>query len=264
MKKKYNIPFVVTEHATTYFKHSHDNYFERGFPFRYVTGRTFSDADAVASVSCCLMNILDELFVIKRKYLIRNSVNTSLFFPVEIFNSVKRFVHVSMMVPFKNIEGILRGLAHLNMINRNWQMNFIGPAAIDHFKLAVELGLEKQITWKGTLAYHEVAKEMQQADALVHFSKYENLPCVVSEALCCGLPVISSNVGGIAELVNDSNGILVGNENIDQLADAMATFLQNPDRFNKQQISTVASAQFNYETIGEEIVGMYNEVLKQN
>jgi glycosyltransferase involved in cell wall biosynthesis len=86
----------------------------------------------------------------------------------------------------------------------------------------------------------------------------------VNEALCCGLPVISSNVGGIAELINNSNGILVENENIDQLAKAMATYLQNPDRFNQQLISTSASAMFNYHFIGNEIMQLYKEVLKGN
>lgn len=261
LKKRFGIPFVVTEHATVYFKHSHDNYFDRGFQYRTITRKTFSEAEVVVSVSDCLQKVIDNLFIIKRNYIIRNAVNTALFFPHSVHNAIKKFVHVSMMVPFKNIEGILNSLVLLNEINRNWEMIFIGPASTEQKNLAQKLGLGQQVVWKGILAYAEVAKEMQQSDALVHFSKYENLPCVVNEALCCGLPVISSNVGGIAELIHEDNGMLVESENIQQLANAMASFLEKPERFNQQQIAAEATAQFNYETIGKEIVEMYQQVL---
>lgn len=264
LKRKFNIPFVVTEHATAYFQNSHDNYFDNGIQFKYVTKRTFSEAEAVTSVSETLMNILADLFPLKEKYIIRNSVNTALFFPLDSNNAIKKFIHVSMMVPFKNIEGILRGLANLNEYHKEWEMVFIGPASDEQRKLAESLGIDKKVVWKGAIAYEEVAKEMQNADALVHFSKYENLPCVVGEALCCGIPVISSNVGGIAEFVNESNGILVEEGNIEQLASALNAFLVHPERFNKKNISKSASEKLNYEIIGKQILNVYMAVLKQN
>lgn len=261
LKNRFNVPFVVTEHATAYFQNSHDNYFDRGLFYRYLTRKTFSKADSVISVSSCLMNIIDDLFRIKRKYLIRNSVNTEMFFPVNTNNLPQKFIHVSMMVPFKNVEGILEALAHLNKHTTNWQMIFVGPANPRQIALAKELKVNEQIFWKGALSYSEVAKEMQHADALIHFSNYENLPCVVSEALCCGIPVISSNVGGISELVTDKNGILVPPRNVEGLAAAMVEFLQQPERFNKKEISELANSQFNYKSIGTQIAAVYNEIL---
>jgi glycosyltransferase involved in cell wall biosynthesis len=65
------------------------------------------------------------------------------------------------------------------------------------------------IEFTGEIAYEEVAKAMQQADCLLLFSHIENSPCVIGEALCCGLPVIASRVGGIPELIDEQNGILV-------------------------------------------------------
>jgi len=264
LKKKYNIPFVVTEHSSAYFESIPENYFSRNNYFKFITKQTMQQAEVVSSVSNWLLHRLSELFTIKQSKLIRNVVDISLFYPVQISNKKKRFIHVSMMHPLKNVNGILRALAILNKKNTEWEMSFIGPASKENLKLSFDLGLSKQIAWNGALLYSEVAKEMQRADVLIHFSKYENLPCVVNEALCCGLPVISSNVGGISELVNNSNGILVENENIDQLANAMLTYLLNPDRFNKQMISTSASAMFNYDFIGKEIIQMYKEVLKRN
>ena len=262
-KRKLLIPFVVTEHSSAYFEHIPENYFNRNRYFRLVSKQSFEQAAIVSSVSNWLLTRLEQLFHIKQSRLIRNAVDTTIFFSPISNHQKKVFIHVSMMHPLKNVNGILAALAALNKVNTNWQMNFIGPASTHNMKLAFELGLDKQVAWKGTFTYDEVAKEMQQATALVHFSKYENLPCVVNEALCCGLPVISSNVGGIEELINEDNGILVESENIEQLANAMASFLEKPERFNQQQISAEAAAQFNYEIIGKEIVDMYQQVLLQ-
>ena len=264
LKTKYNIPFVITEHSSAYFETIPENYFSRNNYFKFITKQTLQQAEVVSSVSNWLLSRLNDLFAIKHSKLIRNAVDISLFYPVKSLNKKKRFIHVSMMHPLKNVSGILCALAVLNKTTTEWEMSFIGPASKENLKLSFDLGLSKQIAWKGALPYCEVAKEMQQANVLIHFSKYENLPCVVNEALCCGLPVISSNVGGISELVNDSNGILVENENIDQLANEIASYLQHPDRFNQQLISTSASAMFNYNFIGNEMMQLYKDVLKKD
>jgi glycosyltransferase involved in cell wall biosynthesis len=264
LKKRPGIPFVVTEHSSAYFKHIEDNYFERSRYFRYVTKQCFENAELVTSVSNWLLNRLGELFRLKRVQLIRNTVDMDLFFPAPVSNTVPHFIHVSMMWPLKNVNGILHALSRLNRLSSNWQMSFVGPANEEYRQLAAELGLQNQVHWKGAMNYAGVASAMQQADALVHFSKYENLPCVVNEALCCGLPVITSNVGGIAELVNESNGILVENENIENLAAAMLSYLRQPDRFHKQNISKAAIDAFGYQTIGKQLLNLYNEVLKRS
>ena len=102
---------------------------------------------------------------------------------------------------------------------------------------------------------------MQQADALVHFSNYENLPCVINEALCCGLPVISSVVGGIAELVNSSNGVLIAPGDTNALTNALQDFLQQKTSYHKTEIAATAANQFNEHIIGKQLLDWYRELL---
>lgn len=264
LKRKHNIPFVVTEHSSAYFRHIPENYFSRNFYFKLITKKAFKEAEIVSSPSIWLLERLKQLFKIKQTQLIRNAVDTSVFFPAETNNQKRIFIHVSMMYPLKNVNGILMALAQLNKVNKDWQMIFVGPAPVRNRIQAVELGLDTQINWKGALAYADVAKEMQKADLLIHFSKYENLPCVINEALCCGLPVISSRVGGIAEIINTNNGVLIENENNDQLTDAIVSFLQSPGRFNKEKISKEAAMLFNLNSIGSQFIEMYCKVIKQD
>ncbi len=264
VKEKYAIPFVVTEHSSAYYEHIPENYFQRNRYFRHITKTTFEQAAVVSSVSNWLLHRLQELFRVQQVQLIRNVVDTDLFFYKPSSNKRKSFIHVSLMHPLKNVTGILHALAALNQKTTDWEMSFIGPASTADLKLAGELGLTKQIAWKGILQYAAVAKEMQQADALVHFSKYENLPCVVNEALCCGLPVFSSNVGGIAELIDSSNGMLVQEGNIAALADALHSYLQNASSYDRETISAKAVQQFQYKTIGKEMLELYERIVNRN
>ncbi len=261
LNKKYNIPFVVTEHSSAYFDHIPENYFSRNRYFRFVTKRTFAQAVAVSSVSNWLLKRLQFLFPVQQTKLIRNVVDINLFYPEENEHNRVRFIHVSMMHPLKNVEGILRALAILKEQRIDWEMWFVGPPSNEYKSLAEALGLTAHIQWKGALPYADVAAAMRSANALVHFSNYENLPCVVNEALCCGLPVISSNVGGIAELVNDSNGLLVQAEYINELATALAEFLQSQSRYNKKQIAAEAATLFNAYEIGMQLSYWYADLL---
>jgi glycosyltransferase involved in cell wall biosynthesis len=76
------------------------------------------------------------------------------------------------------------------------------------------LGLEGRVTLLGRLAPEAVAVEMRRAHAFLHASDYETYSAVCAEALCCGTPVLASNVGGIKEYLPDMIGshLVDGNE----------------------------------------------------
>jgi glycosyltransferase involved in cell wall biosynthesis len=87
------------------------------------------------------------------------------------------------------------------------------------------------------------------------------MPCVIAESLCCGTPVISTNVGGIAEILNDTNGILVDKGNQDQLMEAILKILRNEKLFNRKQIAEDAIQLFSEESIGNQLMEIYSKCL---
>ena len=108
------------------------------------------------------------------------------------------------------------------------------------------------------LPHNEVACWLQKSDCFLLFSLYENMPCVIAEALCCGLPVISSDVGGISEIITSENGILVSPSDESACAKAILEISANKHHFNQIQISEKATAQFSYDTIGRKIASVYH------
>jgi len=76
---------------------------------------------------------------------------------------------------------------------------------------------------------------------------YENFPRTIVEAFACGLPVIASRLGAMAEIVRDGEtGLLFEPHNADDLADKMAWAEANPDRWRQIGINALREYQTKY------------------
>lgn len=97
-------------------------------------------------------------------------------------------------------------------------------------ELARDLGISNQIHFLGER--HDVPALLATADAFVLSSAWEGLPNVVMEALAAELPVVSTDIGGVAELVEDGkSGLIVSPGDSTALAEAMDELVA----FSKQE-----------------------------
>ncbi|MCO5239146.1 MAG: glycosyltransferase [Chitinophagaceae bacterium] len=263
IKKKWKIPYIISEHSSAYYKSVPDNYFNRSAYYRHTVFAIFKHAAAVTTVSGVLGKRLQEIFRMPSFFVIHNVVDTDVFFLRENRSPVFRFFHASTMDYPKNMEGILRVLAKLNAQRSNWECVLTGWGTPRLSQMAASLGLDKVIKWTGVLPHEQVAIEMQSAHALVMFSRYENFPCIIIEALCCGLPVISTHVGGIPEAVNDSNGWLIPSENEEALLETMIRMIDSYAVFNRHEVAKDAGDKYNDSVIGKQFYSLYQQVLTQ-
>ncbi len=159
---------------------------------------------------------------------------------------------------------MLEAFKTLSLVRQDFELVIVGPAT-DALKQNVsDLGLDSFIRFTGEIPYPGVAAQMQEANALVLFSRFENFPCVIIEALCCGLPVITSDTGGTAEAVNSANGIVVESESEAQLADALVKMMTNFGQYNRKAIAEEAQARYSYRSIGREFYQLYNSIIPKN
>jgi glycosyltransferase involved in cell wall biosynthesis len=112
------------------------------------------------------------------------------------------------------------------------------------------LKLDEKITFLGKMDASAIAKKQQSSTAFIHCSGYETFSVVCAEALCCGQPVIASNVGGIMELINRENGILVHENTVEAWVKALSNFIEK-NNYNRDNIASVASKRFNIKAVGE-------------
>jgi glycosyltransferase involved in cell wall biosynthesis len=94
---------------------------------------------------------------------------------------------------------------------------------------AAELDLDDRVRFLGPLPRDEVLELFRAADATLLSSSWENFPHTVVESLAVGTPVVSTDVGGVAEVVTDGeNGLLVPAGDADALAAAIDRFFSEP------------------------------------
>ncbi len=262
VKRKWGVPFIITEHWTGYHKKAVPNIFINN-KLRYLyTKNIFKQGSLLVPVSKNLGEAIAENFPSINYKVIPNVVDINYFKYQESCNTVFTFSHISTMAFQKNVEGIIE--AHLLLLNKGikFKLNLIGNKPTHLVELIEHKGLTNYIFFEESITYTKVAEALQQSNALVMFSRFENLPCVILESLCCGTPVISTTLGGIAEVINDSNGFLI-NDNIDELATAMESMITNYAKYNREQIAQNAQTKFSYNVIGKAYCDLYHEYFPQ-
>lgn len=262
IKRKYGIPFIVTEHWGIYNDVVADRYKNRNWLFRYYTKKIIANAVRFISASRYLAKGVSEVVVKKNPDIIPNVVDTNIFRYNENKVIVFRFLHVSNMVPLKNAEGILRAFQLLLKKREDVELVMVGDTdpAIREYATALKIP-EQHIFFRGEISYGQVAKEMQQSNAFILNSNIENSPCVIGEALCSGLPVIATAVGGVPELLDDRNSKLIPPGNDKELVIAMEQMITGYHRFNRSKIAEAATNKFNYQVVGSKFDAVYRSVV---
>jgi len=128
-------------------------------------------------------------------------------------------------------------------------------------KLADELGVSGNITFTGRLGVSEWVALSAQHDIFINTTKFDNLPVSVIEAMALGLPVVSTNVGGLPYLVNNGvNGLLVEPGGVEEFVTAIQKLLSDSGFTG----SISASARTTAEKFSElQVMELWNKLLNQ-
>ncbi|MDQ2072861.1 glycosyltransferase [Haloarcula sp. H-GB4] len=160
-------------------------------------------------------------------------------------------LYVGRLSEEKAIDDLLRVFRRLNMRGDTVHLHIVGsgPSATQLKQLAAQLGVTDAVTFHGFIpkgpdlwAYYD------DADIFVLPSRTEGLPRVIAEAMARGLPVVTTAVGGLPELINHGrNGMLVDPRNVDALMDTIETVRGDADlrsRLAKEGQKTAAQLTF--------------------
>lgn len=204
--QRYGIPVVITEHLSAIPRHQLSRW--HVMQMRYA----FNHATRVLPVSRALQRAIEGYGVRAQFEIVPNVVDLATFRPPEGQRPPDpyRLLFVGGLVPVKGLPHLFDALAQLKQRRTDWQMDLVGegPQRESYERQVRELGLAGQVTFHGFRPKPQVPAFMQAADLFVLPSLWDSLPCVVSEALATGLPVVGSDVGGIPEMVDAESGRL--------------------------------------------------------
>lgn len=257
VKKNFGVPFIITEHSSDFFRGS----LPKGS--LKILNRVSSEAAVLLTVSRenqavltskldynfdILYNVLSPIFLGQGP-----KIKKSNFFV---------FLSVGSLDTNKNHEMMLRSFAKAFFgLNVLIKIAGEGPLKNKLHRLAHELGIHNQVVFLGGVSQIELHKEYYLADCFVHSSIFETFGVVLIEALACGLPILSTKCGGPEDIVNQSNGLLLTNNSIEEFSDAMSYMYKNTHLFNPNNLRNEAILRFGPDALVTRLEKIYKNAI---
>ncbi len=253
--------YLISEHFTGYLKTQNKNI---GKAELFLSKIIVKQADFVCPVSENLKQNMQMLGMEGNYKIIPNVVDTKIFKPKKKNEKTFTLIHLSSLADnHKNITGILNVISKLQNHIPCFLFYLIGNNPFQYQNLIESLKINrKNIKLIDQIKHHDVAKYLQKSDALILFSNYENLPCVILEAFACGVNVISTDVGGISEYFPNNFGKLIDIKNENQLINEILN-LYNINNLQKNEMHQYAVDHFSKEKINDDFSKLYKSILKR-
>lgn len=160
---------------------------------------------------------------------IANGFDQKRFRPIAHENKTAQLITVCRLVPAKGIDTLIQACAILKARNNDFVLHLIGDGPIrpELEQMAVDLGIYEDIIFYGYMLHPE--EFMPFFDIFVLPSRAEAFGSAFTEAALCLLALVGTNVGGIAEQIEDGkNGLLVPVDDPQALAGALEKLIIDP------------------------------------
>ncbi|ANF96398.1 glycosyltransferase family 4 protein [Paenibacillus bovis] len=196
-----------------------------------------------------------------------NGFDEKRFKPVPHENEVPQLMTVCRLVPAKGLDTLLKACAILKQRGHNYVLHIIGdgPSRTELEQMAQQLGIYEDTIFYGYTLHPE--EFMPFFDIFVLPSRAEAFGSVFAEAALCWLALVGTDVGGIAEQIEDGvNGLLVPPDQEQLLADALEKVINDPSyRYELARTGwEKAKNQYSLTHVVNELKRLYLEYLTEN
>jgi glycosyltransferase involved in cell wall biosynthesis len=206
-------------------------------------------ADAVVALSSREADLLAARFGIARERftVIPNGLDLALYEPAEPRSAVTGgavsdaavagapavpldIVAVGQLVDYKGHRYLLEAVARLRDELPGLRLTIVTHQAAgraEQERLAAELGIADRLAYEGPYSTAELAARIRRCDVFVQPSLAECFPVTVLEAMACAVPVVATDVGGVAEEIGDA-GVVVPPADAQALTAAIRRLAADP------------------------------------
>jgi len=234
-KKHFDCPLILVEHGSYYREEKLSNWSRLQ---KYILQYSRKYFYEVIAVSDYLKKDIQSSFPSHHIRVIGNHIDTNAF-DLNDSNAKEttEFLHISTLDPAtKNPQGIIDACSILDKKGEKFHLTIICDEDYSEWQAEVhDKGLNKHISFKGPLSWHDLVPYYQKANAFILNSIYESFSIVVAESWATGTPVISTSVG-IASEIDPAYGIQIEKNNPESLADAMHTMILKKNNYSPKQL----------------------------
>jgi len=228
--------------------------------FHFVINPVLKNVDLVTVPSEYLKDVFNK-FGHRNVVIVRNIVDVNI---VESGKLIKRkrirprFIVARSLEEIYNVENSILAFEEIVKKFPESQLSILGTGRLKKsLETLVKSRQIPNINFVGKVVHRRMINYYRLADIAINPTNFDNTPVSVLEAFACGLCVISTNVGGLKNIIDDKiNGILVRPNSPKEILD-MATFLlenQNLAVKMSRKAQEYIEEQYSYETIAKSLI----------
>lgn len=166
-----------------------------------------------------------------------------------------RFLYAGRLSAVKNVGPIIEAVRDYH---RDCILTILGDGEERESLERLAAGCDR-IHFLGAVRPDEVQQAMRESDVLVMNSTFEGIPMTILEALGCGLPVITTDVGGIREVLTYGQDSEVTDGRAEQIHAAMDRICAEYERYCREAYQK--SLQFDYKAVNQKVFQTLNDSL---
>lgn len=184
--------------------------------------------------------------------------------PIQVYKKhAVEIVHVGRFCEEKNHRNLIRGFAkaHAKFPEIQLELYGDGPLRNDMEKLVSELQADNYIHFMGLT--NDVYSAMSEADTFILPSTYEGMPMTLIEAMATGLPIITTPVGGIVDMLKDGSEAIFTGTDSESIADSISMLVNNAElRQSLGQAALGRAKQFSAKAMAEKYTELYGRNMR--
>ena len=269
ISKKWDIPYVVTEHSSWVLKKAYQGCDKHNI------GLVFSDAKEVIAVGRKLAGVIQSEYHVSNICVVPNIVSEQFMLSVNDALSIKkspptnefRLINVASLDDNKNQLGIIQAFAKFKKKVPHAKLILIGdgPSKSEIIRLINKLELTSCIQMCGALCRYKVVEQLLLAHIFVLGSFFETFGVVMIEANALGIPVLATPCGGENDIIiNQFNGLVLKDHSEQAIYEGMLEIHAMYDQFDGKAIASETRRQYSAPVIAQQLDKIYNRVIAGN
>jgi glycosyltransferase involved in cell wall biosynthesis len=171
-------------------------------------------------------------------------------FPHRTTTKAREILCVGRLCPSKGQAILVEAAKMLADRGKDFHLRLLGGGEdLDTIRALVERSsLDEYVTVEGAVGHARVKEALAACDLFVLPSFAEGIPVALMEAMAAGIPVVSTNIMGIPELIEHENsGILTQPSHAAQLADALEAFIEGRRDIARLTEAALATVRADYD-----------------
>ncbi|MBR5835360.1 MAG: glycosyltransferase [Bacteroidales bacterium] len=260
ISRNYGIPLVGIEHWSLI------NQDILPAKVRYLGNIAYANADSLIAVSDALARSISTKFGYEAKVI--NDMVGKEFISEDIAepaNQRFRFIAIGSLIPRKGFDKLIEAFNETGLYKKNCELIIIGSGPeSDNLKMLINTNkLNNFVNLAGRRTKHEIIGYLKESNAFVLSSDVETFGVVCIEAMALGVPVIATACGGPEEFINEGNGILVKNNDVRELAEAMIRMYEKRSDFDRKAIADECKIKFAPDVIAGQLVQVFEQTISK-